>query len=112
MTDQPIVEDMLLRWQQNFFTQATETLFSDKMWKEQFQEKQIQDALLNGSYPIPEDLPLEAQELLREIRKPSHVIGEIRSYTTYEDFSEYIHRIDEKNLRPRHVIITAITKQY
>ena len=96
VTDQRMVENMLLRWQQKHFAQATETPFSDAKWKEQFQDKQIQEALLDGSYPIPTDLPIEAQELLREIRKPSHAIGEIRSYTTFEDFKEYISRIDEK----------------
>ena len=111
VTDQRLVEDMLLRWQQKHFAQATETPFSDPYWKEQLQERQIQDALLDGTYPIPTDLPLEAQQLLQEIRKPSQAIGEVRSYTTFEDFSDYVKKIDEKNHHHRRDVIMGITRQ-
>lgn len=99
VTDQRLVVDMLLKWQQKHFAQATETPFSNEYWKEQLQDRNIQQALIDGTFPIPNDLPLEAQELLAEMRKPTLAIGEIRSFTTYEDFREYIKRIDEKNHR-------------
>jgi len=59
-------------------------------------DKNIQQALLDGTFPIPGDLPKEAQELLQEIRRPTHEIDEIRSYTTFDDFKDNIRHIDEK----------------
>ena len=87
---------MLLKWQQKHFAQVTETPFSDDHWKQQLQDRNVQQALLDGTFPIPEDLPLEAQKLLQEIRTPTHNIDEIRSYTNYEDFKNYVKGIDEK----------------
>lgn len=77
VTDKKLVVDMLLRWQQKHFAQATETPFSCEEWEEQLQNKNIQQALLDGTFPIPDDLPREAQELLRKIIKPVNDIGEI-----------------------------------
>ena len=68
MTDQKLVVSLLLKWQQKHFAQATETPFSDDHWKQQLQDRNIQQALLDGTFPIPDDLPLEAQELFQEIR--------------------------------------------
>ena len=66
--------------------------------------------MIDGTFPIPSDLPLEAQELLTEMRKPTHAIGEIRSFTTYEDFRDYVKKIDEKNHRLPLEDIMVITR--
>lgn len=103
VTDQKQVQYMLLKWQQQHFSQATETPFSIPEWKEQLQDKSVQEALLNGTFPIPKDLPLEAQELLQEMRKKKNNIGEIRSYTTFDDFCSYIKTLVRKN--PLHHLV-------
>ena len=110
ITDQKIVVDMLLRWQQKHFAQATETPFSCVEWKQQLQDKNIQQPLLDGTFPIPDDLPIEAQELLKEIRSPTHGIDEIRSYTNFDDFRDYIRHIDEKSLLRRRGGIMVIIR--
>ena len=87
---------MLPAWQNKKFRQANETPFTSETWTQQLQDHKIQQAILDGTFPIPTDLPQEAQELLKEIRTSQKSIDEITPCTTYEDFQTYIQKIDEK----------------
>lgn len=52
--------------------------------------------ILSGEYPVPDDLPDEANDLLMEMRRPSNDIYEIKPCTSFDDFKEYIRTVDEK----------------
>ena len=87
---------MLLTWQHKHFGQANETPFATQYWRDQFRDRQIHQMILDGDYKIPEDLPEEAQYLLRELRRPIDSVDDIKPYTSFDDFKEYVSNIEEK----------------
>ena len=64
--------------------------------RQKLQDYQVQQSILDGLFPIPTDLPLEAQELLKTMRRPLQLDDEIQDYTTLPDFLSYIKKIDER----------------
>ena len=96
VTDQALVEQMLLQWEQKHFGQANEIPLASPHWRDQIKDRAVQQLLLNVKYPIPTDLPQEAQDLLLEMRRPPEDVHEIKPVTTLDDFKHYIKTIDEK----------------
>ena len=81
---------MILCWQQRYFMQANETPFASQFWHKELQKKNIQESILNGTCKVPEDIPLEAQEILREIKRPNNSPHNFTGKMTLHDFRDYI----------------------
>lgn len=60
------------------------------------QDHNIQRTILDGTFPIPTDLHIEAQEILQEMRAHKTSIEIIEPCTTYDDFKTYMQNIYEK----------------
>ena len=96
ITDQKLVESMLLSWQQRHFMEANETPFASDFWRKELQQEEVQNEILNGTYEPPVELPLEAKEILQEMKRPSEVKGESVPEATLNDFKIYKKKIHEK----------------
>ena len=94
ITDQQQVQSMLLTWQRRHFTQANDTPFASETWREKLQNEDVQEAILSGSFPTIKELPLEANEIISEMKRLDH-IDEIPAHTTVNDFRAYIKKIKE-----------------
>ena len=68
VSDQKTVQKMLLLWQRKHFTQANETPFANEKWRKILQDESIQDMILDGTYDLDENFPLEAKELLLQMQ--------------------------------------------
>ena len=86
INDQKSVQKMLLLWQRKHFTQANETPFANEKWRKLLQDEKVQEKILNGSYELDEELPLEAKELLSEIQRPQGMQEGVPDDTTLNDF--------------------------
>ena len=96
ITDRGRVEQMLLDWQRKHFEQSNETPFATDEWRVRLQDYHIQQSILDGTYQIPQDLPVEAKEILQTMRRPPNLGDDIQDFTTVENFRSYIKKIDEK----------------
>ena len=90
INDQRLVEAMLLRWQQQHFMRANETPVASSFWHKELQNKEVQEAILEGTYDIPASLPLEAREILKEMKRPDLADDECVPDANEADFREYI----------------------
>ena len=95
VTDQKIVEAMLLKWQQCHFTQANETPFASEYWHRELQDPEVQEQILDGTYDIPAHLPAEAKEILKNMKRPDNIENNL-SEASYTDFFDFIKKIKEK----------------
>ena len=77
ITDQKQVQSMLLEWQRCHFTQANETPFATQEWREKLKNEEVQEQILDGTFEADSSLPLEARELLNEMKRPNNCIPQI-----------------------------------
>ena len=59
-----------LEWQRRHFEQSNDTPFATEEWRTRLQDYHIQQSILDGTYPIPKDLPTETQGILQTMRRP------------------------------------------
>lgn len=81
--------------------QANETPFASTYWHKELQKKEVQEEILQGTYEIPAELPLEAKEILYEMRQPEDVILEEIPDATLTDFRDYVKKSKNRD-RPHH----------
>ena len=94
VTDQHLVPGMLLKWQRRHFTQANDTPFASEAWRQKLQDEEVQEAILAGTFPILNELPLEANEILQGMKRDDRV-KIIPDHTTVEDFKAHIKKVKE-----------------
>ena len=85
---------MLVQWQRSHFTQANDTPFASEFWRNKLQNEEIQEVILNGNFPMMQELPLEANEVIQEMKRNDEV-HIIPDHTTIEDFRSFIKGIKE-----------------
>ena len=112
ITDQHEVETMLLQWQQRHFMQANETPFASSYWHRELQKEHVQQSILEGTYDIPPELPLEAREILQEMQRPPRVSTHNFPDTTIQDFRDYIKKYKRRDLLLHPGVTTDTTKYY
>ena len=66
--DQKTAQSMLLQWQRKHFTQANESPFASEKWRQRLQDLETQQQILDGTFEYDDDLPMEAKELLEEMK--------------------------------------------
>ena len=89
------MEKLILQWQRKHFEQAYETPLASKTWNEIFDDDTIQQAIQDGTFEIPTTISLEAQQLIKQMRRPSCIKADIPSVTTIHDFRMFIKKTKE-----------------
>ena len=112
ITDRSTVQTMPLHWLRKHFEKSNQTQFATEEWRIELQDYHIQQMLLDGSYPIPQDLPIEAQEILQSMRRPPQLDDDIQDYTTVQNFREYIKKMMNAPLPPPAHAYMVITKHF
>ena len=90
------MEDLLLKWQRCHFEQANETSLATTEWKQKLMQTEVQHAIQEGTFHIPESLPLEVHQLLKNMKRPKCIQKDIPNLTTYSAFRQFIKITKEK----------------
>lgn len=67
-------------------------------WSDFFDNDNIQNAIQDGTFEIPTSIPMEAQQLIKQMRRPKCIKCDIPSTTTLQDFRQFIKKTKEKNV--------------
>ena len=65
-------------------------------WSNFFDNDNIQNAIQDGTFEIPTSIPMEAQQLIKQMRRPTCIKCYIPSTTTLQDFRQFIKKTKEK----------------
>ena len=95
ITDRETVESMLLEWQQLHFLQANETPLATPEWKTRLDDPDFHNAVMNGKYIPPDNLPDEAKDVFKHMQRQPN-IEDLHFSSTYEDFKSFIKNSKEK----------------
>ena len=69
ITNKEQMEKIMTNWQRRHFMQENETPLATLPWKDKFDSPLFQQAVLDGSYTPPLDLPNETREVLMHLKK-------------------------------------------
>ena len=86
VTDQKILEDMLIQWQVLHYTQANNTPFSNEYWTSELGKPEVSKKIIDGTFTPPDDLPWEAKEILSHMKRSPLIDKEICVDTKFEEF--------------------------
>ena len=89
VTDKKLIEDMLLQWQVHHFMQSVGTPFTTDFWTEELANKEVSDLIIAGKYEPPEDLPWEADAILKSMKRSPKIKKEIDPLTTLDQFKSF-----------------------
>ena len=100
ITERQQMEQLILQWQRKHFEQANKTPLAQKSWNDIFDDDTIQQAIQDGTFDIPKTLPIECQQLIKQMRRPSCIKTDIPSVTSLQDFRQFIKKTKETTPSP------------
>ena len=89
VTDKVTIEEMLIQWQVLHFTQANNTPFTSEFWVNELKKDNVSKSIIQGTYEPPKDLPWEAQEVLKHMKRSPKIVEEIQAHSTFEEFRTF-----------------------
>ena len=89
ITDKAVIEEMSIQWQVLHFTQANNTPFMSDFWVSELKKEHVIESIINGSYEPPSELPWEAQEVLRHMKRSPKIVEEVQAHSTFEEFRTF-----------------------
>ena len=98
VTGRKEVEDIMVPWCAEHFSQAAETPFAQGKWNDELdilKEGSRVDEILDGKYDGIENEPEEVRQWLEGMKRKEGVAGQVPLRTTFAAFQEFVQRVTE-----------------
>ena len=96
ITNKTKVHELLIQWQCKHFTQSNKTPFVSQQWAELLMQEDIQRQIIEDSFETPLDLPPQAQDFLKYLRRDTKVTKELSFGINFKSFCTYVAKAKER----------------
>ena len=97
ISDREKMEEILVLWQRQHFTQASETPLSTREWRTKLMDEITQENILNGEMSTYGDIPEECKQIFEYMQTSSQIRNKVTHKTTYEEFRAFVKTAKEKS---------------